>query len=280
MIKIKATPGSDKTNPIREPPLDDLPLSPSMAHEAVNVEISSEATASDVEGEFNGVDSTAHSFESPHDDIYGRHSQATILADNALPSWFLRNCVKSAAALKTHQIPLIVREREVCISQTVATEELELGCSDSTKDTKPTASDGPKTKKIEIESKIYEVEPVVYETMHLALQQPQLLVKSTSGRVSASVTKASRFNFKSMYLRYPDHQRDRGIGFLTTIVEYFSQEIGADLITLQWDDILDLAEHFGKSKQKTQDLGADKLAQKYFERKVSIFCGKVSVRVT
>lgn len=52
-----------------------------------------------------------------------------------------------------------------------------------------------------------------------------------------------------------ENQADGGSYFLTSVVQYFAKAAGANLVTLGIDDMIDLAVHFGLSRDSQADLG-------------------------
>jgi hypothetical protein len=88
----------------------------------------------------------------------------------------------------------------------------------------------------------YEVDSVVYEPLL------NVLSSRTAGgaHVHNSDPKTTRFfSNDAVHLPLPDkYPAKGGSRFLTAIVEYFTKDAGADLITFGLHDVDDLAEHF------------------------------------
>ena len=147
-----------------------------------------------------------------------------------IPQWFLENCVKTAEEISALKIPLIVREDAFPANAT-------------TPEVDSTASG------------MYEIAAAVYEPLRETVNVSDKHKTKSKGR--------KFFTNDAVHLRFPDTgQIAGGDEFLTVVVEYLAQAIGADLITLRSEDLIDLAEYYGESTLKaTHEDGSSKDTQ-------------------
>lgn len=142
-----------------------------------------------------------------------RHKKGNIKSHRHVPQWFLANCVRTADELKNLQA-------RIAISY----------------DTRSKGKTG-------VSSDSYMVNSSVYKEIldHLPTHFPTT-EKGTGCRGRAT----SPSQPGALVLKLPGDDNG-GQGFLTAIVEKLAQHNGADLISLDIDDLRDLAEHFCKT---------------------------------
>lgn len=142
------------------------------------------------------------------------------IAPDSLPLWFLENCILTAEELQTHPPSLILRK----------------DCADTE------GSSLANDEIADMENLTFEVDPLVYEAMHSVLARNQGGTYKEPSRI---------FGQRGVYLRFPMESDGTPIGelhgsvsFMSSLVERFAADIGADLVTLGLQDILDLGHHF------------------------------------
>ena len=167
-------------------------------------------------------------------------SAGTKILDIAPPSWFLENCVKTSDEIKNHGARLILRNLN--------------GESESDTKREHISQSGSKT----VCEDAIEIEAAVYQALYLALSpRSAKLDRSRDER---------RFRRTSLYLRYPDHSKQpRPQSFFQAVVEHYAGEIGADVVTLQTDDVLDLAQYFASSAEGTKYIDANLGMSMFFD---------------
>ena len=112
----------------------------------------------------------------------------------------------------------------------------------------------------------YQVQDVVYEPLSKVFTST-----STSYRKASSSKTTKCFATNAVYLRLPDkHRGTGGIRFLTAVVERFAKDAGADLMTLDIDDVVDLAELFNESQAGSRDENTDSASSKTSESDTDI----------
>ena len=140
-----------------------------------------------------------------------RHKQVR-KREGQVPDWFLENCVKTASELSASKIHLTILNRATC---------------DQSTNQKITPS----------ATRDYEVMSAVYE-----LLQDIFIGPSDKRKIKRKGN--NNFLYDAVHLRFPDKGQIRGgTEFLATVVEHFAQSIGADLIWLGAEDIVDLIDH-------------------------------------
>ncbi|KAF2819264.1 hypothetical protein CC86DRAFT_388077 [Ophiobolus disseminans] len=151
-----------------------------------------------------------------------------------VPPWFLENCVKTSEEMKNFPTRLALCDHD--------------------EDNKCVPELGPATNG----THVVEIDTAVYRALYLVRQ----LHLATVGTLSNN----HDFGRKSLYLRYPDHVKlPENRCFFQAVVELYAKEIGAHLITLETDDILDLAQHFASSAERTTYIDADSSLSLFFE---------------
>ncbi len=158
-----------------------------------------------------------------------------------IPSWFLDHCVVTCAELKSRSLSLIVQESPTHTEQSTPVDD-------------ETSSH---------DNDIFEVESVVYDAMHAVVSRTA--PSNSPAQTSAKTTCV--FEKNSMLLTMPKQKNSLAAPkFLQNIVEYFAADIGADLITIQIDDVIDLAQYLSQFKE-AKDADMESYLQPYFEKR-------------
>lgn len=134
-----------------------------------------------------------------------------------LPQWFLDHCVLTADELKDRKIPLVLRDSRSDSSDPEPTE---------------TSTDRP-----------FVTDVLTYDTLRSFLLQ-------NSNERDPSRAEPIGFRKRRAALYLASQRRSLGAsGFFQAIIEQFSKDIGAHLVTLKADDVEDLAEYAIKGGQ-------------------------------
>lgn len=141
-------------------------------------------------------------------------------SDVELPPWFLENCVLTTEELEKHNVDLVVRERA------------------ARSDSASNHEEGPNVAEDTTKSSVYEVESVVYKSLLDVMLDSDV-------KQHAELNRRCTFSNDAILLRFPDMHKGKGcMHFLTAMVQQFAQDAKANLITMDTDDLVDLAQHF------------------------------------
>ena len=137
-------------------------------------------------------------------------------SDTGIPAWFLDNCVRTTQEMAKSDIDLIVHD-DISVDIDYAREQK-----------------GVNPGKYEVDLAVYEALLHVFESKAIA----------HDGINDAGFTQIKSFRYDAIHLGLPaNHRGTGGAHFLSKVVERFAQDCKADLIILEPDDIIDLAEY-------------------------------------
>lgn len=144
-----------------------------------------------------------------------------------VPSWFLNGCVKTLEELKSCEIPLRIHDS--------------LNGKDDLAITEAENTDH------------YEIHTAIYESLfHLVAPQEE----------SEDSIQQRKFAYDAMGVRLP--HEEHGQHFLGLVMQHFAKDIGADIITLGYHDLENLAVHFATESGHTLPEGVTALGDVYF----------------
>jgi hypothetical protein len=156
-----------------------------------------------------------------------------------LPEWFFQNCVKTSEELNEHNLRLIVRNNSHSSSKRTSLPARMLS-----------------------NSEIYEIESTMYDKLNDIVSFNGS--SETQGLNKPSIDGKNSFANDGAMLRFPDDTKS--LPFLSVVVEYFSKDIGADLITMSFEDFEDLCEHFAVIQRRKKCNDVDCHIKSYFDQ--------------
>ncbi|KAH7122271.1 hypothetical protein B0J11DRAFT_615727 [Dendryphion nanum] len=156
-----------------------------------------------------------------------------------LPEWFFRNCVKTSEELNEHDHRLTV-------------------CNNGQSLSKSAVLPVQTVSNLEV----YEIESAMYNKLNDFAS-----VNSSSGGydwMNHSINGEKAFVNDGAMLRFPDDTKS--LPFLTAVIECFAKGIGADLITMSFEDFEDLCEHFAVIQRRKKCNDVDCRIKLYFDQ--------------
>lgn len=148
---------------------------------------------------------------------------------DVLPAWFLQNCVECCEDLHDSADSLII-------------------CNDlRADDTTLEARDSNQPHRYHIGRSMW---------------QPLLAIHTSWADQLSFSEPVKAFSHDAALIRFPDqHREDGGSKFLKTVVDHFARQIGADLVDLSVDDILDLPTYATKGSNRIDKATAEAIVQ-------------------
>jgi len=155
-----------------------------------------------------------------------------------LPGWFFQHCVKISDELNENTHRLIVRDDIFSVPK------------------RPLPGEG------ELSSETYEIESAMYEKLNNFVSVDES--SPIRGWERPGIDGKCVFTNDGAILRFPDDTK--GLPFLSAVVERFSKEIDADLITMKFEDFEDLSEHFAEIQSIKKCKDVDCCIKLYFDQ--------------
>jgi hypothetical protein len=156
-----------------------------------------------------------------------------------LPEWFFWNCAKTSEELNVHNHRLIIWNDSHSVPKSAS----------------PTA-------RVMSNSGTYEIESAMYNKLNDFVSVNGS--SGTHGWKKPGIDGKHAFANDGAMLRFPDDTN--GLPFLSAVVEYFSKDIGADLITMSFEDFQDLSEHFAIMQRRKKCNDVDCRIKLYFDQ--------------